>query len=81
MFSQFLKLFSFEKFSKRSLKNHILAKILVFWARSAKIFKNKKLIKKVKKTLSRYIYIAWQIFAEFCPKLFFTLVKDIFENG
>ena len=30
-------------------KNHFLAKISVFWAKNAKIFKNKKLIKKVRK--------------------------------
>ena len=34
---------------KSQKKKHFLAKISVFWAKNAKIFKNKKLIKKVRK--------------------------------
>ena len=39
-----------ENFDQKShKKNHFLAKISGFWAKNAKIFKNKTLIKKVRK--------------------------------
>ena len=41
--------------AKKSLKDTFLAKISVFWAINAKIFKNKKLIKNSEITFPRYV--------------------------
>ena len=60
MFSHFfIDFFIFENFDQNAKKNHFLAEILVFWAKNDKIFKNKKLIKKVRKhTLNTCIDMA-----------------------
>ena len=50
---------------KKSLKNHFLAKISSFCAKNAKIFKNKKLIKKWEIHVFRWL---WQFLVIFCPQ-------------
>ena len=48
----------FENFDqKNQKKKHFWAKISVFWAKNAKIFKNKKLFKESEKTFPRYTYL------------------------
>ena len=74
MFSHFLIHFLFLKILT---KKSPFGQNFSFWAKNAKIFKNKKLIKKVRKhSLDTYILMALAIFLViFVQKYFFTLVK------
>ena len=76
----FLKILIKRAKKKKKKKKHFLAKISVFWAKSAKIFKN-KINPKCEKTFPRYMYFRWlwQILGDLCPKIFFLpLLKKKF---
>ena len=60
--------------TKKARKITFYPKFQFFWAKNAKIFKNKKLIKKSEKTFPRYMYLGG--FGKFLSKnIFLPLLK------